>query len=200
MDILSTLGSCKVAAESVVQLDSKGERRELSWWYESLEEIFLSLICSLFKSASCPQHKRLPLLVFHCCPCLSLPIKFCFSLVCLHISPRLFSLFLLMHFLYVPIFLFPFSCPCGPHLWSRNRVRERETPWKERDANFITTVTECRRGDWEIEKMSLVWGNEMAIALCVCMCLHAFWQKDQGDSLMDISVYFYSTFALFTCK
>lgn len=86
-----------------------------------------------------------------------------------------------MSFFMFPSFFFFLFCPCGPHLWSRNGGRERRR--KERNANFNTTVTECRRGDWERENVTRLrkWDGHCTLCAHVSACVsteRSGWQSD----------------------
>lgn len=102
-------------------------------------------------------------------------------------------LFLIMSS-FVPVFLVFLSLstlfrPCGLHLLSSRRGREKQR--KERNANFITTATECMRREKERGNVT-----EMATALFVSVLLN---RKDQGDSLSDIFSLYLLHFASLPC-
>lgn len=123
---------------------------------------------------------------------LRLPLSALCLFLCPHVSLRLF----LLMSSFVPIFLLvslslslsPFFHPCGPHLLSSRRGREKQR--RERNANFIATATECRRRDRKRKREregKCHSSEEMRWPLhcvwkCVCVCL----RKDQDDSLSDI--------------
>lgn len=135
----------------------------------------------------------------HSCPCLPLPITLDFFLfvVFTSLSGFYFILFFaptqcfsLCSHLFSYSSLVPVVLTSGPGIeGGRGRGRKGMLILSPQ---WLSVDRETER-----EKMSLVWGNEMAIALCVRMCLHVSRQKDQGDSLTDISVYFHP-FLFFT--
>lgn len=109
--------------------------------------------------------------------CLTIPflcLSLCLFVYGLPISLRLFPLnvFFFPSFIMFP-FLSSFFCPCGPHLLSMRRGREKQR--KERNANFIATVMASRRRDWERGKENVTrlrkWDGHCIVCAHVSACV-----------------------------
>lgn len=116
-----------------MQLDSRGDRAGLSWWYESLEppplNLLFSQVCVL--STCCIVLSRL---VSHLVLLSLSHYLFSFfllfnQLIAFHYILRLFPLFLNVvfcsHLSSCFSFLFLSLCLCGLHLWSSHWSREK---------------------------------------------------------------------------